>query len=32
LRTVDLSTIGISVSWQEAAERLGAKLVTALTP
>jgi lipoyl(octanoyl) transferase len=32
LRTVDLSTIGVSVSWQEAAELLGAKLVTALTP
>ena len=32
LRTVDLSTIGVSVSWQEAAELLGTKLATALTP
>ena len=32
LRTVDLSTIGVSLSWQEAAELLGAKLATALTP
>jgi lipoyl(octanoyl) transferase len=32
LRTVDLSTIGAMVSWQEAAELLGAKLVTALAP
>jgi lipoyl(octanoyl) transferase len=32
LRTVDLSTIGVSVSWQEAAELLGAKLVAAMTP
>ena len=32
LRTVDLSTMGVSVSWQEAAELLGTKLVTALAP
>ena len=32
LRTVDLSTIGVSVSWQEAAELLGTKLVAALAP
>ncbi len=32
LRTVDLSTIGVSVSWQEAAELLGAKLAAALHP
>ena len=32
LRTVDLSTIGVSVSWQEAAELLGAKLAAALAP
>jgi lipoyl(octanoyl) transferase len=32
LRTVDLSTIGVSVTWQAAAELLGAKLATALTP
>ena len=32
LQTVDLSTIGISVSWQEAADVLGQKLVTYLSP
>ena len=32
LRTVDLSTMGVSVNWQEAAELLGTKLVTALAP
>lgn len=32
LRTVDLSTIGVSVSWQEAADVLGQKLVTYLSP
>jgi lipoyl(octanoyl) transferase len=32
LRTVDLSTIGVSVSWQEAAELLSQKLVTYLAP
>jgi lipoyl(octanoyl) transferase len=32
LRTVDLSTIGVSVSWQEAAERLSQKLLTYLAP
>ncbi len=32
LRTVDLSTIGVRVSWQEAADLLGQKLVTYLAP
>ena len=32
LQTVDLSTIGVSVSWQEAADVLGQKLVTYLSP
>lgn len=32
LRTVDLSTIGISVGWSEAAELLSQKLVTYLAP
>jgi lipoyl(octanoyl) transferase len=32
LQTVDLSTIGISVSWQEAADVLGQKLLTYLSP
>jgi len=32
LHTVDLSTIGVSVSWQEAADVLGQKLVTYLSP
>ena len=32
LQTVDLSTIGIQVSWQEAADLFGTKLVTYLTP
>lgn len=32
LQTTDLSTIGISVSWQEAADVLGHKLVTYLSP
>lgn len=32
LQTVDLSTIGISVSWQEAADVLSKKLVTYLAP
>ena len=32
LQTVDLSTIGISVSWQEAADVLSQKLATHLTP
>lgn len=32
LRTVDLSTIGVSVSWHEAAEVLGQKLLTYLAP
>ncbi len=32
LQTVDLSTIGVSVSWQEAADVLSQKLVTHLTP
>ena len=32
LQTVDLSTIGISVSWQEAADVLSQKLVTYLAP
>ncbi|MEI6718554.1 MAG: lipoyl(octanoyl) transferase, partial [Betaproteobacteria bacterium] len=29
---VDLSTIGVSVSWQEAADVLGQKLLTYLRP
>ncbi len=32
LRSVDLSTIGVSVSWQEAAELLGQKLLIYLAP
>ncbi len=32
LQTVDLSTIGVSVSWQEAADVLSLKLVTYLSP
>ena len=32
LRAVDLSTIGVSVSWQEAAELLGQKLLIYLAP
>jgi lipoyl(octanoyl) transferase len=32
LRTVDLSTIGVSVGWQEAADLLSQKLVTYLAP
>jgi lipoyl(octanoyl) transferase len=32
LQTTDLSTIGVSASWQEAADVLGQKLVNALTP
>ena len=32
LQTVDLSTIGVSVTWQEAADVLGQKLVTYLAP
>ena len=32
LQTVDLSTIGVSVSWQEAADVLSQKLATHLTP
>jgi lipoyl(octanoyl) transferase len=32
LQTVDLSTIGVSVSWQEAADVLSHKLVTHLAP
>lgn len=32
LQTVDLSTIGVSISWQEAADVLSQKLVTYLTP
>jgi lipoyl(octanoyl) transferase len=32
LQTVDLSTIGVSVSWQEAADTLSHKLVTYLAP
>ncbi len=32
LRTVDLSTIGVSVSWQEAADVLSQKLAHALAP
>ncbi len=32
LQTVDLSTIGVSVSWQDAAEFFSKKLATCLTP
>ena len=32
LQTIDLSTIGASISWQEAADVLSQKLVTYLTP
>jgi lipoyl(octanoyl) transferase len=32
LQTVDLSTIGVEVSWQDAADVLGRKLVAYLTP
>ena len=32
LRTVDLSTIGVSASWQEVADLLGTKLAAALAP
>jgi lipoyl(octanoyl) transferase len=32
LQTVDLSTIGVSVSWQDAADVLSQKLVTYLAP
>jgi lipoyl(octanoyl) transferase len=32
LQTVDLSTIGVSVSWQEAADVLSHKLATLLAP
>ena len=32
LKTTDLSTIGVSASWQEAADVLGRKLVTYLAP
>ncbi|WP_310625641.1 lipoyl(octanoyl) transferase LipB [Limnohabitans sp.] len=32
LQTIDLSTIGVSISWQEAADVLSHKLVTHLTP
>jgi lipoyl(octanoyl) transferase len=32
LQTVDLSTIGVSVAWQEAADLLGQKLASSLTP
>ena len=32
LQTVDLSTIGVQASWDEAAQILGAKLVTYLSP
>jgi lipoyl(octanoyl) transferase len=32
LQTTDLSTIGVSASWQEAADVLGQKLETYLTP
>ena len=32
LQTVDLSTIGISVAWQEAADVLGQKLASYLAP
>mgnify|MGYP000647423220 FL=1 len=32
LQTVDLSTIGVQVSWQDAADVLGHKLATYLAP
>ena len=32
LQTVDLSTMGVDVSWQDAATVLGQKLSTCLTP
>jgi lipoyl(octanoyl) transferase len=32
LQTVDLSTIGVQVSMQEASQALGARLLTALSP
>ena len=32
LKTTDLSTIGVSASWQEAADVLGQKLITHLSP
>ena len=32
LRTVDLSTIGITTTWNEAAVRLGHRLTALLTP
>jgi lipoyl(octanoyl) transferase len=32
LATVDLSTIGVSVPWQEAADLLGRKLAAYLAP
>ena len=32
LQTVDLSTIGVSVTWQEAADVLSQKLITYLAP
>ena len=32
LKTTDLSTIGVSASWQEAADVLGRKLVSYLAP
>jgi lipoyl(octanoyl) transferase len=32
LRTVDLSTIGITVGWEEAAAALGQRLATGLQP
>jgi lipoyl(octanoyl) transferase len=32
LQTIDLSTIGVSASWQEAAEVLGHKLSSYLAP
>jgi lipoyl(octanoyl) transferase len=32
LRTVDLSTIGVRTSWDEAASTLGAKLAATLSP
>ena len=32
LKTIDLSTIGVSASWQEAANMLGQQLVTQLAP
>ena len=32
LQTVDLSTIGVQVPWDEVAETLGTKLATYLSP